>query len=295
MSDIIAAPDATFLSELDNAPTGLVGTIGVRIIRDSDQVEVLARTTKGIVESPAGSGHYTATLVAPSTAGDYSVLWDSGTVTPSTTAVDDLVVGTTFASASDLTTVEAVREFTQKRSTDTAQDAVIQMLISAASKMVSRYTERQFFPETGVKHTFEWNHVSQPMFVDFMPFELRTATAVTLDTDGSPHVLDPTEYKLWPVPNPDGTYFGIRLNPFTPPTVSIRWAPRRQVEVEGDWGMPAIPADIAFLTTLTVAIWLRRDVSAFEAGMRIDEGYVERPKSLPSAVKGGLDMYRRMG
>ncbi len=93
MSDAIySAPGATFYSELDNAPTGLVGSIGVRIIRKSDETTVTARSTEGIVESPAGSGRYKATLEAPDAAGDYTVFWDTGTVSPSTTASDDLIV-----------------------------------------------------------------------------------------------------------------------------------------------------------------------------------------------------------
>jgi hypothetical protein len=93
MSDTIySGPGATFYSDLDNAPTGLVGTVGVRIIRKSDEATVLARTTAGIVEVPAGSGRYVATLVAPLTQGDFTVFWDTGTVTPTTTATDDLVV-----------------------------------------------------------------------------------------------------------------------------------------------------------------------------------------------------------
>lgn len=93
MSDTIySAPGATFYSILDNTPTGLVGTLGVRIIRNSDDVEVSARTTAGITESPAGSGRYKAALQAPEVKGTYTVLWDTGTVSPSTTATDDLTV-----------------------------------------------------------------------------------------------------------------------------------------------------------------------------------------------------------
>jgi hypothetical protein len=96
MSDTIyTAPGATFHSSLDNAPTGLVGTVGVQIIRKSDEAVVTARTTAGIVESPAGSGRYVATLVAPAVKADYTVFWDTGSVTPTTTASDELVVTAT--------------------------------------------------------------------------------------------------------------------------------------------------------------------------------------------------------
>jgi hypothetical protein len=93
MSDTIySRPEETFYSALENAPTGLVGTVGVRILRKSDDSVVLARTTAGIVESPAGSGYYLFTGKAPSIKAAYTVLWDTGTVSPETTAADDLIV-----------------------------------------------------------------------------------------------------------------------------------------------------------------------------------------------------------
>lgn len=93
MSDTIySLPGATFFSELDNAPTGLVGTVGVQIIRKSDGAVVLARTTAGIVESPTGSGRYVFTGIAPAEKAAFTVFWDIGSVSPSTTASDDLVV-----------------------------------------------------------------------------------------------------------------------------------------------------------------------------------------------------------
>lgn len=94
MSDTIySAPGEVFYDDLDNASTGLVGTLGVRMLRKSDGVEVMARMTSKIVEAPAGSGHYVATLTAPEERGEYTILWDTGgALTSDNNAVDDLVV-----------------------------------------------------------------------------------------------------------------------------------------------------------------------------------------------------------
>ena len=114
---IFAAPGATFYPELDAAPTGLMGTLGVRILRNIDNVEVLPRTTLGITEAPAGSGHYTAVLIAPVDPGEYSVFWDTGTVTPQTTASEDLTV-TLVPDATDVTpTVAEVAALLHARTT----------------------------------------------------------------------------------------------------------------------------------------------------------------------------------
>lgn len=88
-------PGATFYTTLQGGPSALVGTIGVRII-DGTGATALARSTAGIVEFPAGSGFYIAQLVAPATPGEYSIVWDQGgTLTPSNTSADDLIVITT--------------------------------------------------------------------------------------------------------------------------------------------------------------------------------------------------------
>lgn len=104
MSDTIyVSPGATFYSDFDNAPVGLVGTVGVRLLRKSDDVEIMKRTTAGIVETPVGSGRYKATLIAPVEQGEYTVLWDTGTLKSS--ASDDLVV--TYHLPGPLPTIEA--------------------------------------------------------------------------------------------------------------------------------------------------------------------------------------------
>lgn len=93
MSTIYAEPGENFFATLDNAPTGLVGVLGVRIIDLSDESEFMARTVAGIVEAPAGSGRYVFTGVAPVTKGNFAVFWDNG-ISPTTTASDELIVTT---------------------------------------------------------------------------------------------------------------------------------------------------------------------------------------------------------
>lgn len=95
-------PGATFMATASGATPGLVGTVGVRILRQNGTT-VAARTTVGIIELLAESGSYTATLTAPSAPGTYAVVWDDGTVSPSTISVEELIV-----TASPVLTGEAV-------------------------------------------------------------------------------------------------------------------------------------------------------------------------------------------
>lgn len=72
------ATGAQFVAYVENATPGLAGTMGVQIIRASDESVATARVTAGIAEVLAGSGVYRVTLTAPLVAGSYVILWDDG-------------------------------------------------------------------------------------------------------------------------------------------------------------------------------------------------------------------------
>jgi hypothetical protein len=93
---IYAKPGEVFTAILIEAPTGLVGTIGVRIDSADEEDEIVARTTSGISEVPAGSGTYTVSLVAPSLEASYLITWDTvpggEPLTPEKVGVEQLQV-----------------------------------------------------------------------------------------------------------------------------------------------------------------------------------------------------------
>lgn len=82
---------AGFEATAEGFSSGLVGTLGVRIV-DNLGAETLARTTAGIIELVPGSGVYAVTLSAPATAGEYSVVWDDTQPGPGHTAAESLSV-----------------------------------------------------------------------------------------------------------------------------------------------------------------------------------------------------------
>lgn len=292
---IYAQPSASFEATVSGQPTGLTGTIGVRIL-DNAGATSSPRVTAGIAEYPAGSGFYTITLTAPSTAGQYSVFWDTGTVSPTTTVAEDLVVSSTAPAASvpsgsDLTTVAAVRSFMQKPAGDTGQDTEIQNLVTRASGAIMHYTEREFAPATSTPtaRTFEYKGGG---WLDVAPYDIRTVTQIRLDTDeSSPTTLTSTEYRLYPYPARHGVYTALRLGPYLVHS-RARWQ-QRLVEITGTWGFATVPEDVAHACIVTVAMWLRRDVTPFESTFSIDEGRLERPAILPSSVIAALAPYKR--
>ena len=87
---IFVKPSVTMEATASGFNSGLVGTIGVRVT-DGQGGTTMARQTSGIVESPAGSGIYTATFSSPATVGQFEVVWDDGG-SPATWAAEDLTV-----------------------------------------------------------------------------------------------------------------------------------------------------------------------------------------------------------
>lgn len=77
MPEFYQRPGDTF-DAVETRATGLVGSLAVRI-RDTADVDVVARSTAGVTESPAGSGLYEKTLTAPTTPGTYWIVWDNVT------------------------------------------------------------------------------------------------------------------------------------------------------------------------------------------------------------------------
>jgi hypothetical protein len=93
---IYAGTYSTVIATTNNFATGLVGTLGVRII-DSSGTNIIARRTTGITEPISGSGFYVAALdltalSAQPAAGHYFVFWDNGSVSPGNNAAEDLIL-----------------------------------------------------------------------------------------------------------------------------------------------------------------------------------------------------------
>ena len=109
---IYAGTYSSFQAALDWATSGLVGTIGVRVIDPATSTTIVARTTAGIVEYPAGTGFYTATIdltALPSAPapGHYYVMWDDGAATPGHIATEDLLLHKTTTLSAALREINA--------------------------------------------------------------------------------------------------------------------------------------------------------------------------------------------
>lgn len=281
---IQAQANTVFEASVEGGATGLTGVIGVRITDTPAGTTVLARTTAGITESPAGSGLYAVALTAPSSPGVYSVVWDTGAVTPTYAREDLQVTAGAPPGAADLTTLATVREFLQMPPGETDQDLVIEDAITHASAVIQEHCEREFAPAvSSITRTFEYGG----QLLDLAPFDLRSiAPLVRVDPESaSPTTLTGDDYRVFPFPAKYGVFTGLRL-----------WSvngPARLVEVTGDWGFPSVPVVVEQACIVTVVIWLRREVQAFDRTLDIDTNRLERPSELPSAAVGMLRPFKR--
>ena len=203
--------------------------------------------------------------------------------------------------ASDLCTLANVRAFLQKETADTAQDAEINTLITSVSQQIIEYCAREFAPATAnATRRFRVNN----SFVDLVPYDLRNTTSgvagitVTLNPESTtPTVLVAgTDYMIEPLNGATGgTYLEVRLsNAQTLVSSTYQNFGYALLDITADWGMSSIPADVVQAAVESVAIRLRRDVSAFSTTFSLDESRLERPEALPRSVVSALAQYRRM-
>jgi Phage gp6-like head-tail connector protein len=192
----------------------------------------------------------------------------------------------------DLCSLTDVREFLSVPVADTEQDAIIQRLITVASRAILRYTERELAPAGSAGVARDFLYAPNPLgLMDFAPYDARAVTAVAMDVDtASSYGLTSDQWRLEPVPAADGVYTRLRL--WVPYRPASRF-PERVVRVTGTWGWATVPEDANQACVVTVGVWLRRDVDAFTTVFNIDEQRLERPEAIPSAARSLLGNLKR--
>lgn len=302
---LFAAPGSTVEISVVNFPTGLTGTVRYRLL-DNQGATTSGPTTSGISEYPSGSGLYTASLTVPSTAGEYTILWDTGTLGPGTTAAESLTVSYSAPSASapsgdDLCTVADVRALIEADSGWTGRDTLIQALITDASRMIRSRKEREFVAVSSTTRRF-CVPVGARIF-DLAPYDLRTASAVSLHPESSSPVTltANTDYIVRPVQPRYGVYthiqFSNKLN-WMGSDVSRSFG-FAFLDITATWGFASVPGEAKDACAITVAAWMRRDMTAvaYNGALDIDTPQVgplpASAYSLPLAALMKLDPFTR--
>lgn len=293
---IYAAPSASFEAIAQGFATGLTGTIGVTIL-DGIGGTTTARSTSGIVETPASSGIYTATLTAPSSAGQYVLVWDDGSGVYASEALTVNAAGAPAAvSATALVTLAQVRAYIGKPSGDTGQDSLLTELIGRATLAFQAHTGRKLgLDASSSTRTYEltpYDAARRLIRVDDLSAapssvvtKTKSDTTVTTYTVGTDLLMRPYNRETWE------------------PITAIEVRPSATglsedyiVEVTGTFGWPAVPDDVQQAALQQVRTWWRRDVANTGTGdvyAPEDAGSLERPMFLANEVKKALVPYTR--
>jgi hypothetical protein len=254
--------------------TGLAGTIGYRV-RDNQGNDSIARTTTGIVEDIAGSGIYRATITAPATAGQYTIVWDSGS---GVYATEELVVTytTPTGSTGPLYITRAQLKSTQTMGT-TYADADVDAAIIAACRAIENTCQRRFYADNDANQIRYYTPDDRWLLeID----DIATFTSLETDPAGDGSFTDTwasgTDFDLEPLNAQADTqnvkpYTRVRVRPngaFAFDT--LRTA--RSVKVTAQFGWPTVPSEIVEATTLlasqllTVARSAPMGIVAFDGG-----------------------------
>ena len=210
-----AAPGAGVPITFYNLPTGLVGTLGVRVMQG--ETEITARTTAGIVESPPASGVYTATVTAPAI-GTYQVTIDDTSGQPSGFASETLIVtasglpataGGPTSSGDGPCTLWTTAEDVAACCSVTAAESAFEYAAEVASSILYHLTGRRWSGRCRAVvrpqdlrpdcSPYRWKGSRWPAgcrrvdVITLAGYPVREVEEVTIDGDA----LDPSEYGLW--------------------------------------------------------------------------------------------------
>jgi hypothetical protein len=140
-----------------------------------------------------------------------------------------------------LVSLGLARSYVLGSPSEASKDEQIAFLINWTSRAFRNYVKREFVPHDAVTRTFEYQGGG---YLSLSPFELRSVDTVSLYTDTDDVIeLTTDDYRLEPRGGTlEGTYLILDLITADPLETSnnFRW----QVEIEGDWGMSEIPADV---------------------------------------------------
>lgn len=204
--------------------------------------------------------------------------------------------------AQDLCSLSDVRAALEIPGTDTSRDSLISTLITAASDAIMAETEREFAPATSsATRRFKIDTWAMSL----APYDLRTVSSFVLHPESSsPLTLTATtDYQLEPVTTDTGTYTSVQFSAYLAALPSSQTAfafGYALCDITGAWGCATVPTDVNRACVVTVASWMRRDVSALIAASELDIGGGIAPAfpttmEIPNAAKRLLFPYFRLG
>lgn len=184
-----------------------------------------------------------------------------------------------------------------------SQDAEIDAAITAASDLIQTDLDRELAKTSDVPASRRFE-IRDPepggngWMIDLCPWDARQITSVTLDPDGTPLTVSPSDRRSLPTTARWGVIEAVQLGSGVVVPVSVFGVV--VVEVTGTWGFPGVPEIAQRACIETVRAWTRRDPGAFAGLGNSDEPGAYRPvgdpsRALPMAALRLLDPLRRFG
>lgn len=291
------APGSTFEAWTDAFATGLTGTLGARI-RTAAGASFLARTTTGITEDVTKV--YKKSFTAPTTAGDYVLVWDDTTTFKAESFVVSFSSPTTVsATGRDLCSLTDVTALTPGYAAgdDPDTDAILQTLITEQSRDAMERTRREIVAITSGSSARKFDMSMAQMRRRKLPIgDAASITGVAL-LDGAGNLAqtltETTDYVLLPRTREDwqpySTVWFVNATPMGWPT--YWWGAPGTVQVTATWGYPLVPATVKDAVARLTLLRYLNDTAA--AGTALADALNRADLNLSSWWRQALDALDR--
>lgn len=179
---------------------------------------------------------------------------------------------------SDFCTLAEVRTAMELEDDETNRDALLTLLIPAASAAIAADARRLFYPVEDTAYTFTYRGGG---FLDLAPYDLRTPTTVTV---AGVEITRDVDYYCDPEPAEDGVYTSLELERSFDPIDCPGRDGRAKVIVTGDWGFAAVPDVVNRAAIVTVQSWASKGDNTMAQVAGVDD---LRARSIVASRYGG--------
>jgi hypothetical protein len=263
---VIVAPGESFVATTE--AFAHAATVAVRIRTDAG-VDFLARTTSGVTEdvTVGSDAVFKKTLTAPTTAGNYLIVWDDGT----TIDTDELVVSYTAAAAvsptgHDLCTIADVKTYLPGYSDNTTTNAKLAQLITAESEQFATDAHAEFIATEAsqpASRDFDLDLSRRRAYVGALD-GAQTVTVALVNDDATTTAVDSAAVsKLYgPRRFQKGAWMPVtELELGSSVLPDVRRCDTQRIRVTATWGFPAVPAFVAEAVAASVILRYISDVA----------------------------------